>query len=113
MFHGDANTDTQTLHLSHESPSAGLEARRKLPYLLGFPQSGGRSFDIKIQDIRRQATTQDVPDTTKSANKKKMTKDLHQTYAAIFLSLMSMFQATQTATPTSTLQYSASRQHPA
>jgi hypothetical protein len=99
MRYGDTNTGVRTVslsHLSHESPSAHLETRRKLPYSLNFLRSGGDFFDTRIQDIRPQTTTHDVPATTKSANKKKMTKDLHQTYVAVFLSSMSMFQATQT-----------------
>jgi hypothetical protein len=92
-------------------PSISRMSRRALVFRRGANRRiywasldrGGRSFDTVIQDIRRQATTHDVPATTKSAIKKKMTKDLHQTYAAIFLSLMSMFQATQTAAPTPTL----------
>jgi hypothetical protein len=89
--------------LSCEPTSARSETRRKLPYLLNFSAVRWTIFDSKIQDARPQHTTHDVSVTTKSANKKKMTKGLHQTYAAIFLSLMSIFQAAQTAVQTSTL----------
>jgi hypothetical protein len=43
--------------------------------------------------VNRQSTTHDALDTTTSKNKKKTTKDLHQTYAAAFLSVMSVFRA--------------------
>jgi hypothetical protein len=92
------------------NPSTSRMSRRALvlrrgtnwPIYWASLDRDGRSFDTRIQNIKRQATTHDVSATTKSANKKKMTKDLRQTYAAIFLSLMSMFQAAQTATQIST-----------
>lgn len=74
------------------------EMQRK-PFCLGnFLRSSGAFFGAGVEDVKRRNTTPDALDTTTSRNKKKPTKDLHQTYTAVFLSAMSMFQAIQRRT---------------
>jgi hypothetical protein len=75
------------------------EMQRKLFSLWRFPRPSGPFFGAGVEDVKRQNTTHDALDTTTSRNKKKPTKDLHQTYNAVFLSAMPVFRATQIVGP--------------
>jgi hypothetical protein len=65
------------------------------------------------QDSRCDApvATRYMSATTKSTNEKKMARNLHQTYTAIFLSSMCTFQATQTAARTSAFNMPVHQTH--
>src|SRR5215472_14538235 len=69
------------------------EMQRKPFCLWNFSRSSGPFFGVSVDDVKRRNTTHDALDITTSRNKKKPTKDLPQTYTAVFLSATSMFRA--------------------